>query len=172
MKENYIFRPITKEEIPVMFDLIQQRVAWMDEVGIRQWNVTGYATVYPLEYYEHYRQLGQVYVLEDSETGQILSAAVLKEDDERWYHEAWSQTEPAVYLHNFVAKLGCPGVGSKFLELAEDHARNRGMAWFRLDSADDNAFLERYYTQRGYQAVGHCIDGLYTGILRQKALRP
>ena len=170
MKENYVFRPITREEIPVMFDLIQERVAWMDEVGIRQWNVTGYATVYPVEYFEHYRQLGQVYVLEDTATGQILSAAVLKEDDFRWYHEAWSQQEPAVYLHNFASRLGHPGVGSIFLEMAEAHAKARGMVWFRLDSADDNTFLEGYYTQRGYVPVGHCIDGLYTGILRQKKL--
>lgn len=170
MNENYIYRPIKQEEIRIMYDMIQERVAWMDQVGIRQWNVTGYATVYPLEYFEHYRQLGQVYVLEDKVSHQIHSAAVLKEDDFRWYHEQWTQKDPAVYLHNFVAKLGHPGVGSLFLEMAEEHARQRGMVWFRLDSAVGNTFLEEYYTQRGYESVGSCVDALYSGILRQKKL--
>ena len=47
---------------------------------------------------------------------------------------------------------------------------NKGKTRFRLDSADDNAFLADYYTALGYKPVGICTDGLYTGILREKVL--
>jgi hypothetical protein len=43
-------------------------------------------------------------------------------------------------------------------------------AFLRLDSAIDNPALTRYYEALGYLPAGHCVDGLYEGILRQKAL--
>ena len=77
-----VFRQIKKEELSEMFSLILRRIEWMDEVGIEQWNCTDYANVYPLSYYEGKRLLGEVFVLE--ENGRIVSAAVLRGEDERW----------------------------------------------------------------------------------------
>ena len=59
MNDAYIFRKIKKEELPTFFDIILSRMKWMDEVGIKQWNVTRYDEVYPLSYYEEKRQAGQ-----------------------------------------------------------------------------------------------------------------
>ena len=56
METKYIFRQAKKEEIRAVFDLIMGRVAWMDQVGIRQWNTTKYDQRYPLSYYEQRRQ--------------------------------------------------------------------------------------------------------------------
>ena len=165
MNERYVFREIKDSEIPVMFQLILARMKWMDEVGIRQWNVTKYDEVYPLRYYEEKHRAGQVFVLEDTCEQQIVCAAVLKEHDERWEDDP-----PALYLRNFASKIGRKGVGLVFMEKAEAYAARIGKKYFRLDSADENIPLARYYELQGYVPVGRCVDGEYSGILRQKQL--
>lgn len=165
---RYTFRPAEKAEVPAVFDLIMGRVRWMDENGIRQWNVTDYAGCYPLQHYEAARRRGDLFVMVDDE-GSIIACAVLRQDDERW-PEAMQLAEPAFYLHHFATRVGVKGVGPLFLRLAEEYALSRGKTRFRLDSADDNAFLADYYTSFGYIPVGTCVDGLYSGILREKVL--
>lgn len=163
---KYLFRAIRHEELEEMFRLILSRMEWMDEVGIKQWNVTFYDEVYPVSYYDECYKKGEIYVLVNLENDQIFCAAALKEKDERWNEDGVS----AFYLHHFVSKVGSKGVGSLYLELAEKFAKACGKEYFRLDSAVGNEPLERYYSSRGYRAVGECIDGLYEGILRQKKL--
>ena len=164
---HYTFRPAEKHEVPAVFELIMSRVHWMDDVGIRQWNVTAYAGCYPPAHYEAARQRGDLFVLTD-DSG-IAACAVLRQDDERW-PEAMQSAEPAFYLHHLAARLGAKGAGRSILRMAEDYAVRQGKTRSRLDSADDNAFLADYYTAQGYVPVGHCVDGLYSGILREKVL--
>ena len=80
-----------------MFSMILKRMEWMDEKGIQQWNAAKYDTIYPLSYYEEKRLNGEVFVLVSKDTKELISAAVLKEQDDRW-----NDSEPALYLHNFV----------------------------------------------------------------------
>ena len=165
MQSKYVFREITEEEIPLMFQIIVARMKWMDAVGIKQWNVTKYDEVYPIEYYEEKRRQGEVYVLEDTHLGQIVCVGVLKKEDDRW-----PDNPPALYLHNFATKIGEKGVGKIYIRHAEALAKAQNKIYFRLDSADDNIPLAKYYENQGYLPAGHCIDGMYTGILRQKRL--
>ena len=104
------------------------------------------------------------------EGGVILACAVLRQDDERW-PQPMQDAHPAFYLHHLATRVGAKGAGRMFLQLAEEYAMNQGKTRFRLDSADDNAFLADYYTQQGYVPVGTCVDGLYSGILREKVLQ-
>lgn len=168
---GYVFRKIKEEEIPVMFSIILSRMKWMDEVGIDQWNNTFYDEVYPVSYYEEHRKAGEVFVLEEISTGEIVSAAVLKNEDDRWEHIADYGTKSAFYLHNFCSRIDKRGTGKIFLDFAEEYARICEKDVFRLDSADDNKILEAYYESRGYIPKGFCIDGLYKGILREKNIR-
>ena len=165
---HYVFRKAEEHEVPAVFDLIMARVRWMDEVGIRQWNVTDYAGCYPPAHYEAARQRGDLFVLTDEQG--IAACAVLRKDDERW-PEAMQIAEPAFYLHHLATRIGAKGAGRIFLQMAEEYALHLGKTRFRLDSADDNAFLADYYAAQGYAAVGACVDGLYTGILREKTLQ-
>ena len=166
--KGYIFRQIKKEEVSVMFSIILDRMRWMDEVGINQWNKTYYDEVYPLEYYEEHRKNGEVFVLEEVESGEIAAAAVLKNEDDRWEHLSCYKEKSAFYLHNFCSRIDKKGAGSVFLDFAEEYARICQKDVFRLDSADDNKVLEAYYASREYKPCGFCIDGLYKGILREK----
>ena len=164
--ERYQFREIRREEIPKMLEIILDRMKWMDEVGIRQWNVTEYDRVYPLSYYEERWREGELFVLVERESEQIVCVGALKKEDDRWRDQA-----PALYLHHFATKRGAKGVGRIYLQYAEALILRRGMTLFRLDSADDNEALARYYEALGFLPVGTCIDGLYTGILREKRLQ-
>ena len=164
METKYIFREAKKEEIRAVFDLIMGRVAWMDQVGIRQWNTTKYDQRYPLSYYEQRRQMEELFVLTD-EAGRILAVGALLHEDERWPTQA-----SAYYLHHLASRVDARGAGSIFLQEAEDYTARMGKRYLRLDSAVGNRNLERFYASRGYVAAGFCKDGLYEGILRQKEL--
>ena len=161
---QYVFRKIRKEEIPQLFSLILQRIAWMDERGIQQWNVTNYTDAYPLEYYYDQYEKNVVFALVDH-TDTLVCAAILQDWDERWDDDT-----PSIYLHNFVSQVGRKGVGEIFLNYAAQYAKQNGKRYFRLDSAVDNIALAQYYESHGFLPVGECQDGLYRGTLRQKAL--
>lgn len=168
--EEYTFRQIKKEEVPLMFSLILSRMKWMDAVGIKQWNVTFYDEVYPIAYYEEHRLQGNVFVLEKKADKTIVAAAVLKKEDDRWEGVTGFKEHSAFYLHNFASSSSEKGAGEIFLYFAEKYAADSGMEYMRLDSADDNNKLEEYYSSKGYVPVGECVDGLYKGILREKKL--
>ena len=46
--KQYTFSPAQPEDLPLIFRLYEQRVNWMDEQGIAQWNTTDYLNTYPL----------------------------------------------------------------------------------------------------------------------------
>ena len=165
MEEKYLFRQARQEEIQAVFDLIMGRVAWMDQVGIRQWNTTKYDQRYPLSYYEQRRQMEELFVLTDG-AGDILAVGALLHEDERWPEHA-----SAYYLHHLASRVDAKGAASIFLQKAEEYTANLGKTYMRLDSAIGNRTLEQYYTSRGYVAAGYCKDGLYEGVLRQKELK-
>lgn len=59
---NYIFKLAVKEEMEEIFSLYVQRIHWMNEQGIRQWNITRYLDRYPLSYYQEQCDLDNLYV--------------------------------------------------------------------------------------------------------------
>ena len=161
---EYRFRHVeTKEEVEACYELAMKRMHWMDDVGIKQWNVTRYDLRYPLSYYMSIRN--DLYALED-EDGHIICAAALFESDVRWNENH----ELAFYVHHLASSLHAKHAGSIFLEKAEAYAKKVGKNYMRLDSAVDNSKLEDYYSSRGYVACGLCEDGAYKGILREKKL--
>ena len=162
-----MFRKARADEVQTVFQLVLDRIRWMDEKGIRQWNVTAYLDRFPYSYYEQKQAVGEVYVLAEKATGEIVCGAVLKEVDDRWPATVEGS---AYYLHNFATDTCKPGVGKVFLCFAEQYAAAMGKQYFRLDCAVDNAFLNRYYDEQGYVVVGHCVHGLYQGLLREKKL--
>lgn len=165
MHKQYQFRRLSVQEAPQMFDLIVQRIRWMDEEGIRQWNETQYDKAYPLETKEAACQNGTAFGLVD-DAGCIVCAAILLETDEYWPEDDIN----ALYLHSFASRRDCPGAGAAFLRAAEDYARNLGKTHLRLDSQKDNEKLAQYYRSQGFMDMGECEDGPYRGTLRQKKL--
>lgn len=162
----FVFRLARAEEAARIFELYVSRVAWMDEKGIRQWNVTGYLEAYPEDYYCEACRNGRFFVLEDG-SGRLCGAVVLLREDERWdrlpVKQAW-------YVHNLVTAVGSSGAGKSILREAERLAGTQGMQAVRLDCAEDNEALNAWYEEQGYLPAGTCTDGPYHGVLREKIL--
>lgn len=162
---SYIFETAKKEEIPEILNLYRERVQWMDDNGIRQWNDTDYLNTYTEAYFEKHLEKNLLFILRDSDTGKIKAAAVLLEEDARW---AGTAEGSAYYVHNLVTACDVRGAGKQMLKELEKLAASRGKDYIRLDSTLGHEFLNKYYESRGYKAVGECVDGLYHGVLRQK----
>lgn len=48
-----------------VFELIKQRIEWMDQKGIHQWNTTDYLAIFPLSFFENESKLQHLYVLKE-----------------------------------------------------------------------------------------------------------
>ena len=160
-----MFRSAKVEEVRSVYSLVVKHVHWMDDVGIRQWNVTNYLEAYPLEYYEEQQAAGRLYVLANRE---IVGAVVLLEADERWNDRA---DDSAYYVHNLATDPDVKGAGREILKAIEQLAVEQEKRYIRLDCATDNTFLNSYYSSMGYQFAGTCEEGLYKGNRREKEIR-
>ncbi len=163
---DHIFRPAAETDIAAIYGLYENRVRWMDQNGLRQWNVTDYLNVYTPAYFQKQLADGRLFVLEHA--GGIVGAAVLLRADSRWD----GVSEDACYIHNLVTDPSAGGMGGRLLAELEGLAAARGDRFLRLDCADDNAFLNAWYESLGFRAVGRCRDGSYSGIRREKRLPP
>lgn len=159
----YRFGPASSADLPRVYQLIDARIRWMDEKGIRQWNVTDYWGCYPPAHYQRAVDMGCMHLLR-RENGEIVCMAVLWEEDPRWPEDG----VPAYYVHHLVTALDAPGAGRAILRHCEAYAARQGKHYLRLDCAVDSPVLNTYYGSQGYEPAGECADGLYTGILRQK----
>lgn len=165
MEHRYLFCKAEKLDVRFVFQLILDRMQWMDKKAISQWNSAHYDQIYPISYYDAKRKAGELFVLRDTYKQEIVCAGVLLEQDERW-----SDPSPSLYLHNFVSKLNSNNAGISFLKHAELLAKQKHKQFLRLDSALHNSKLAAYYESQGFQAVGTCKEGEYEGILRQKRI--
>ncbi len=164
---NYILQKAKSEELEEIYGLYEARIRWMDENGVRQWNVTGYLEMYPISYFEMQQRAERLYVLKD-ETGRISGAVVLLEEDPRWEGRLY---EAAFYVHNLVAAPGAKGAGREMLQEMERIAREKNKEFLHLDCDVDSEFLNSYYGSKGFELAGNCEDGMYKGNRRQKRLR-
>lgn len=162
---NYEFLPARPEDCPQVLGLIQERIRWMRERNLRQWESVDYWSFFPESYYEAAIAEERLYVVKEAGQEKVLCAGVLSFQD-----PDWSDGAPAVYLHNFASDRNAPGVGGFFLTRAEDYARDHGKQLFRLDCIETNLGLNQYYENRGFQAVGRIEKSGYTGIKREKSL--
>lgn len=163
---EYRLEKATPNDVASVFSLVEARIHWMDVMGIKQWNTTGYLEVYPLDYYVEQQEQGNLYVLYTKDND-IVSAVVLLNDDDRWNDRAETS---AFYVHNLVSDVAKHGAGSILLQEVEKIAKQYGKEYIRLDCAVNNTFLNRYYEKRGYMLAGSCIDGMYVGNRREKKL--
>lgn len=160
------FTQAKPEDAAGVMALVKERTAWMDRVGICQWNVNRYPEAYPEEYYREEARAGRLYLLRRG--GAIASAAVLRQEDEQWEDSASAR---ALYVHNLVSSLNDKGAGGRLLGWAEELARERGLTALRLDCAANNPSLNKYYEKKGFRLrEGQCVDGPYVGNKREKTL--
>lgn len=154
-------------DVEDVFNIIKERIKWMDKVGIKQWNVTDYCTRFPKEHYINKMKTNNLYVLRQTKDDKIVGAVVCFDIDERWLDHL---EVPAYYLHNFVTHPDVKGAGKIILKCMEEHALNNNKKALRLECAMDNSGINNYYEQNGFTLVGLCDDGPYTWNRREKVL--
>lgn len=146
-----------------ILDMIRERIAWMDEKGLKQWNVTDYLTCYPRTYFEESIRQGDFYLMK--EDGTPVGVMALFTSDGRWDDDT-----NYFYVHHLTVRPGHSGGGAAMLRFAEELGREKGKRGIRLDSAVDNPALNDYYEALGYPAMSTFTEGLYEGLRRVKYL--
>ena len=164
---DYTFEPAQISDLERVYELIDQRIRWMDKVGIRQWNVTDYWGVYPKEHYMACLDRGELYVMRRKRDGLAVGVAVLYESDARWED---APAANAYYIHHFATDLSEKGVGVQMLNCMKMLGEQHGKDALRLDCSIDNPVLNGYYEKAGYMFAGYCVDGVYHGTRREKRL--
>ena len=161
------FRQAALRDVDAIIELVQQRIDWMDAMGLHQWNETDYFGRYPRDYWED--RIG--YFLVGEENGKVVVAVALYTEDVRWTrdgHYTGTASGDAYYIHHLVTSTAAKGAGAAMMRYVESYALEHEVHLLRLDSAIDNKVLESYYNRLGYVACGTCHDRKYHGILREK----
>ena len=164
--EKYIFDLVKKEELKTVYNLIDDRIKWMDLKNIKQWNVINYWETYPEKYYEEQEKNKNLYVLKRKDTLKVVGAVVIFENDIYWENER----DEAYYIHNFVTDIDEKGAGKAILTFIEIMAKKNKKDFLRLDCAVSNKILNLYYEKEGFILKGKCEGGEYIGNKREKII--
>ena len=153
-----------KEDIEKIRTLIENRIEWMNEVGIKHWNEFDYLNIYSYEYFESMIENKSFYIAEDDLKNVVGDIGLLEKD------EFWNDNVKALYIHNLVGDVNKRGVGKFLLEEVEKIAKEREIRVLRLDAKIDDKKLNDYYESFGYKEVGTCTEADYIGYKREKIL--
>ena len=99
--KDLVFGKADERHVDAFLELIDERIEWMNAVGIDQWNNNHYHERYPKEYFLDVARSGKMYMLSDKDDGKMVAGAVLFEEDKRW----GKMSSSAYYLHNLAASL-------------------------------------------------------------------
>ena len=139
---------------------------WLRARGIDQWT----PREVPLTVIEKQVLRGEFFVARNSRSAQIIGAVRLIWSDP----EIWGESSVrAAYVHGLVIDRSLVGVGlgRDLLTWAARHARDEGAETLRLDCAETNPALRRYYRNFGFSEVGVRDLGRFEVVLFEKFLR-
>ena len=165
--EEWQFMQALPQDLNAILGLIRQRIAWMDQKGLEQWNKTDYFSAFPPDYFAQAIREGHIYVLCTKEPRRVIGLISLKEEDSYWP----TDNKNCCYMHNLATNAAFPGAGRALLGHCEEQARRWGKEYLRLDCQRDNNKLNQYYENLGFMPVGTVEDAPYYGIRREKKLR-
>lgn len=159
----YTFEFLKEHELSNVIDIISQRIQWMDEKGMKQWNQGDYLSFYSSDYFLKHLQKQEILGMKDD--GQIIGIVGFFHDDERWDHD-----DAYMYLHHLATLPSYHGVGALFVKACEDIAKQMGKRGIRLDCQKGNDAIHRFYDDMGYISKGEFTSGEYIGIRKEKLL--
>ena len=147
------------------YELIQERMDWMEQNHIHQWVRGEYDKAYPESYFLVKAEAHQIVGLE--EDGELLASAVILNEDPRW----GKRGDKALYIHCLAGNPAVHGAGRLLLKRIEEYAKENGYQYTRLDSMRTSSKLYAYYTNLGYAKVGEGAEPYYQFNLYQKELK-
>ena len=163
---EYQFRAAKPEDVDDIISIIQERIDWMDEHNLYQWNRTNYMQRYPREYFLGRVVSNEFYLALDPQ-GKTVGVMALLTDDGRWPDD---ELKNCYYVHHLATRPQLKGVGKALLDFCEQLSLQEGKQVVRLDCQKGNERLNAFYESLGYQVVGPMVEGAYEGIKREKQL--
>ena len=125
--EEWQFMQALPQDLNAILGLIRQRIAWMDQKGLEQWNKTDYFSAFPPEYFAQAIREGHIYVLCTKEPRRVIGLISLKEEDSYWPKD----NKNCCYMHNLATNAAFPGAGRALLGHCEEQARRWGKEYLR-----------------------------------------
>ena len=153
-----------RDDIDAFVELLEAAAQWMVARGIEQWRPG--AMRVQRGTFAAAQAVGDLYVVREG--GRVIGGVLLRsEPDPIWRN---SPEPSSLYLGKLVVardRVGS-GLGTRIVEACERIARERGVAWLRLDCVASNESLARYY-----QRIGYYPRGVVQGLLRHdKCMAP
>lgn len=154
-------RLATLADLPNLLALLKRVVPLMHETGNFQWD-------------EHYPnamvfsqdiEKGQLWIAEIDE--QLAGVAALTEDQEPEYAQVgFDLTQRAVVTHRLAVDPAFrgQGVAAALLTQAEQLARERGLAFLRIDTNSENQSTQKLFPKLGYVYAGEITLSFRPGL--------
>ena len=154
-------RIASENDVSSIIQLIINRMEWMDETGLKEWNSNGYLEYYTEDYFKN--NIESFYVAEEDH--QIVGAMCLYTSDERWQDD-----KECYYVHHLVSDVHHKGLGKLLLLYADILSYKKGYDVIRLDSSTYDEKLTNMYSSLNYKPVYNFIEGNYHGTTREKRI--
>lgn len=97
---EYQFRAAEPEDVDDIIGIIQERIDWMDEKNLYQWNRTNYMQRYPREYFLGRISSHEFYLAVDPE-GKTVGVMALLLEDGRWTED---EKKNCYYVHHLATR--------------------------------------------------------------------
>lgn len=163
-QKNLSIQLAVKADIPFILNLLKERCKWFRDNKINQWGDWYYTELYNQDYFLEVMKQHQLYVAK--EENEVVGAFLLKNLDLKYWHDNLE----AYYIHHFIAKVGCHGIGVSMLRFIENLAMVNQISVLRLDCMKENPKISEYWKNCGFNKKGE-FEEPYEGILWEKEIR-
>jgi GNAT superfamily N-acetyltransferase len=149
---SQLIRPASPDDSNALMKLRIEAEEWLANAGIDQWRSPGFRDRALAKWQVDITE-GRTWVVPDA-SGELLGTITLARPDVDFWTRA-DAPESAVYVAKLITARSAAGqqLGGRLLDWAGEVARDRQLPWLRLDVWRDNAKLQNYYLNEGFEHV-------------------
>lgn len=147
------------EQLKEIMSVIEDGRLSLKELGLNQWQEE-----YPAPSdIENDIRLGISYALINN--GEILATVALDDRGEPVYEKIdgqWQDNSPYIAVHRMAVKRlhAHKGLGTKFLQLMEEVAKDKNISQIRLDTHENNTVMQKVASKNNYRYAGKVNYGV------------
>lgn len=145
-----MIREAKTEDIGRIMKMVEEAIALMNEEGNTQWDKN-----YPLasDFMADIEE-ETLYVFDDGEVKGVV--CINQTQPEEYKNAEWKIEKEAIVIHRMAvsAKSRRQGIAKKFMEFAEEKARELGTGYIRTDTNSKNTRMNAMFQNLGYEKAG------------------
>lgn len=145
-------------QLETVLSLLDEAAAWLQRQGIAQWPATFSGEEnWRTPRIRAYLEAGQTWLVEAGD--EAVAVFTLAGADPHFAHGWPDSPETGLYVYRMAVRRAWSGrgIGQRILDWAASRADQLGKKWLRLDCHRENAALQRYYEQLGFERVGTVV---------------